>query len=162
MPTSKRTVLGIDPGLERMGYGVVASARNTLTLVAFGLIETKRTRSAGERLLQIYRELSAVIAAHRPDRLALEKLYFSKNVTSALKVGEARGIVLLVAAKYALPVTEHAPSTIKQAVTGFGAADKRQIQRMVQILYRLPKPPKPDDVADAIAIATCGTTPSYL
>lgn len=162
MRTSKRTVLGIDPGLDRVGYGVVASVRSELTLITFGLIQTKRTDLPEKRLLQIYRQLTRIIAVYRPDRLALEKLYFSKNVSSALSVGEARGVVLVTAAEHALPVVEFSPATIKQSVTGFGAADKHQVQRMVQILYRLPKLPAPDDVADAIAIATCGTTPPNL
>lgn len=160
MPTSNRTVLGIDPGLERVGYGVIAAARHKLTLLDFGLITTKRTHTAGERLLHIYRELTRIITTFHPEHLALEKLYFSKNVSTALSVGEARGIVLLVAAEQGLTVSEFAPSTIKQSVTGYGAADKRQIQRMIQILYHLPKPPAPDDVADAIAIATCATSPT--
>ncbi|MBI4089814.1 MAG: crossover junction endodeoxyribonuclease RuvC [Candidatus Kerfeldbacteria bacterium] len=151
------TVLGIDPGLGRLGYGVVRLHHGRLQLQAFGTIETPAGTAAGDRLVTLHRRLGQLVARHRPDRLAVEQLFFSTNVRTAMSVSQARGVVMLTAAEHRLPVGEYSPPTVKQAVTGYGQSDKRQVQRMLQLLFRLPRPPRPDDAADAIAVAVCGT-----
>lgn len=157
MPSSNLTVLGVDPGISRVGYGIVRSHGSTLTLVACGVIGTSKRLPVGQRLARIRNELVALIATYHPHRISLEKLYFSKNVTTAMTVGEARGAIQLVAADARIPVMEYAPSHVKQAVTGYGNADKRQVQRMVQVLFKLKAAPRSDDAADAVAIAVCGS-----
>jgi crossover junction endodeoxyribonuclease RuvC len=157
MPNSNLTVIGIDPGIGRVGYGVVRSQGQKLTLIACGVIETSKRLPVGQRLTQIRNELATLVSTHHPHRISLEKLYFSKNVTTAMTVGEARGVIQLVAADAHIPVMEYAPSHVKQAITGYGNADKRQVQRMVQVLFKLKTPPRSDDAADAVAIAICGS-----
>ncbi len=157
MPSSNLTILGVDPGIGRVGYGVVRSRGSELTLIACGVIETSKNLKVGQRLAQIRDEIAKLIAVHHPDRMAIEKLYFSKNVSTAMVVGEARGTIQLAAADASIPVMEYAPSLVKLAVTGYGHADKRQIQRMVQVLFGLKKAPRSDDAADAVAVAVCGS-----
>jgi crossover junction endodeoxyribonuclease RuvC len=157
MRNSNLTILGVDPGIGRVGYGVVRSRGSELALVACGVIETSKKLPVGQRLARIRDGLAQLVSAHRPDRIAIEKLFFSKNVTTAMVVGEARGVIQLAAADARVPVMEYAPAHIKQAVTGYGNADKRQVQRMVQVLFGLKKAPRSDDAADAVAIAVCGS-----
>lgn len=162
MQSSNSTILGIDPGLGRVGFGVVFLRRGTPSLGRFGVIETPKGLPAGERLMLIHKRLLALIRETRPDRIGIEKLFFSKNVKTALMVGEARGVLLLAAAETGVPIMEITPSAMKLAVVGYGAAEKRQVQRMLQVQFHLEHPPTPDDAADAIAIALCGARPSYV
>ncbi len=145
-------VLGIDPGLERMGYGLVRREGSKLTPVAWGLFETPRIATC-DRIKLLYEQLCEVIAEHDPDAVAIEKLFFTKNQTTAMDVARASGVVLLAAAQKGLQVQEYSPPQIKLSVVGNGAAEKKQIQFMVVRLLSLKETPKPDDVADALAIA---------
>ncbi len=137
--------LGIDPGSSLTGYGVVEEDK----VIEYGCIRT------GNLLVSLYDETGKIIKKHRPDALAIEKLFFSKNVKTALAVGEARGVILLCAALAKIPVAEYTPLEVKMAVTGYGRADKYQVQQMVKNLLGMAEIPKPDDAADALAIAIC-------
>lgn len=151
-------VLGIDPGIGRMGYGVLAHSEgkgNRLEVEGYGCIETEKGLADNVRLLEIYQELSKIIEEYRPEGVALEKLFFNTNVTTAMQVGRASGVVLLLAAQKGLPVYEYTPLQIKSAVAGYGRAEKGQVQRMVQKLLDLPEIPQPDDAADGLAVALC-------
>jgi crossover junction endodeoxyribonuclease RuvC len=151
-----RIVLGIDPGTAITGYGVVGeTARGDFELLACGVIRTQAGDEMHLRLLEIFRDVKALIAEFRPDDMAVEKLFFGRNVTTAITVGQARGAVLLAAAEKGLTIAEYTPAEVKQAITGYGNADKRQIQEMVQRVLNLPHPPHPDDAADGVAIAVC-------
>lgn len=148
-------VLGIDPGTARTGYGIVAREGSTLRVVDYGCFETIADRSAGERLLLIRDALGDLIETHRPEAMGVERLFFNKNVQTAFAVGQARGVVLLVAAEHGLPVYEYGPHEVKLAVTGYGRATKEQVQRMVQLVLSMAELPRPDDAADALAVAVC-------
>jgi crossover junction endodeoxyribonuclease RuvC len=148
-------VLGVDPGTATTGYGLVRESGGDLGLLECGAITTAAGQPLSERLAVIYEQLSRLVAAHRPDALAVEQLYFSRNVRTALAVGQARGSVLLVAAHAGLPVHEYTPLQVKQAVVGYGRADKMQVQEMVRLVLRLEAVPQPDDAADAVAVAVC-------
>jgi crossover junction endodeoxyribonuclease RuvC len=146
--------LGIDPGTARLGYGIVAGVDQP-ALIDFGVIETSSAVAMPDRLLYLYDAVSALIRRHLPDALAVEQLFFARNVTTAMTVGQARGVVLLAAAEARLIVAEYTPSEVKQAVAGYGKADKFQMQEMVRILLGLDHVPHPDDAADALAVALC-------
>ncbi|GAB6875913.1 hypothetical protein JCM13210_06390 [Thermaerobacter litoralis] len=148
-------VLGIDPGTATMGFGVVAVAGTTLVPVTYGVIRTPAGQPPAQRLAAIYRDLEELLARYRPQAVAVERLFLQKNRSSALHVGQARGVALLAAARAGLPVHEYAPHEVKQAVVGYGRASKAQVQRMVQTLLGLARPPVPDDAADALAVAVC-------
>jgi crossover junction endodeoxyribonuclease RuvC len=149
-------VLGVDPGTATTGYGLVAEDEaGEARLEGFGAILTEAGAPMPERLLRLHRELSALMAQARPDAVAVEELFFSRNVSTALTVGQARGVVLLAAAQAGLPVYEYKPAEVKQALVGYGGADKHQIQEMVRLMLRLPEIPRPDDAADAVAVAIC-------
>lgn len=149
-------VLGLDPGLATTGYGVVSElSSGELSLIACGVISTPASDPLPERLLTIDRELNALIQKHRPDVVAIEELFFSRNVTTALVVGQARGVVILGAARNRLPVYEYKPMAIKQAISGYGQASKSQVQEMVRLLLDLDQAPQPDDAADGVAVAIC-------
>ncbi len=149
-------VLGIDCGTECTGYGVVEiDSRHELRCVAFGGIALSRQVPMADRLCTIFDKLSAIIAEHRPDQVAIEDVFYAVNVKSALKLGQARGVAMLAASAQGLPVTEYAPLTIKSAVVGYGKAEKEQVQVMVARLLRLEATPQPADAADALAIAIC-------
>ncbi|MCB0064099.1 MAG: crossover junction endodeoxyribonuclease RuvC [Caldilineaceae bacterium] len=151
-----RVILGIDPGTAITGYGVVGETeRGEFELLACGVIRTEAGVEMQLRLLEIFRDLKALIAEFRPDAMAVEKLFFGRNVTTAITVGQARGAALLAAAEQGLAIAEYTPAEVKQAITGYGSADKRQIQEMVQRILNLPHPPHPDDAADGVAIAVC-------
>lgn len=151
-----RIILGIDPGTAITGYGVVGETdRGDFELLACGVIRTEAGEEMHLRLLEIFRDLKALIAEFRPDEMAVEKLFFGRNVTTAITVGQARGAALLAAAEQGLTIAEYTPAEVKQAITGYGSADKRQIQEMVQRILNLPHPPHPDDAADGVAIAVC-------
>ncbi len=146
-----RRVLGIDPGLANTGFGVVDFYNGRYRMVSYGCITTKAEQPHGERLLTIYSRLCAVIAEFQPDEAGMETLYFARNVTSAMGVSEARGVVTLCLAQHNIKLGEYKPNQIKQAVTGTAAADKELVERYVKILLGLETEPKPDHAADALA-----------
>ncbi len=148
-------VLGIDPGTAITGYAIVEEQEGRLQLVTIGAIHTPSKTPLAHRLQQIYRELVAVIEAHCPAEAAVERLFFSRNARTAMAVGHARGVVLLALADAGLAVAEYTPMQVKQAVTGYGGADKYQVQEMVRMLLDLEQAPRPDDAADAAAVAIC-------
>ena len=146
--------LGIDPGTATTGYGLVRlTPDGSLLAVQHGVISTPKDATPSERLEMLYRQLQAVLKQHKPDTAAVEKLFFSRNVTTALAVGQARGVVLLALQQASIDVFEYTPNEVKQAVAGYGSAEKRQVQEMVRALLQLDSIPRPDDAADALAIA---------
>jgi crossover junction endodeoxyribonuclease RuvC len=148
-------VLGIDPGTATTGYGLVRDTDTGPVLVAYGTIQTPAGQPMPERLRTIYHELKRLLALHGPDSAAVEKLFFQKNVSTAMSVGQARGVAILALAEAGVSVGEYTPRDVKQAVAGYGGADKRQMQQMVRAILNLPDIPKPDDAADALAVAIC-------
>jgi crossover junction endodeoxyribonuclease RuvC len=148
-------VLGIDPGTAITGYGLVREDDEALALVDCGVITTPAGQPLAERLQAIYRGLASVIQVHQPSVAAVEELFFSRNVKTALSVGHARGVTLLALADAGLPIHEYKPLEIKQAIAGYGGADKHQVQEMVRLLLGLDEAPQPDDAADAVAVAVC-------
>jgi crossover junction endodeoxyribonuclease RuvC len=148
-------VLGIDPGLASTGYGVVGRRDGKLAALAGGVIETRAGLAQEGRLADIHAEVSELLAAHRPDALALEDLYFGQNVRTAFAVGHARGVVMLAAAQHGLSCTGYTPQQVKGAVCGGGGAAKDQVARMVKMLLGLAEEPRPDHAADALAVAIC-------
>jgi crossover junction endodeoxyribonuclease RuvC len=149
-------VLGIDPGTATTGFGLVAEdAAGEVHLVRCGVVQTPAHTPMPERLHQLYREVTALLREAAPVAMAIEALFFGRNVTTALTVGQARGVVLLAAAQAGVPVYEYKPSEVKQALVGYGSADKHQMQEMVRLMLGLEDIPRPDDAADAVAIAIC-------
>jgi crossover junction endodeoxyribonuclease RuvC len=148
-------VLGIDPGTAITGYAVVEEERGNLRLLDIGVINTPAKTPLPTRLQTIYAGLRDLVTAQQPEAAAVEQLFFSRNARTAMSVGHARGVTLLALADAGLPIAEYTPMQIKQAVTGYGNADKRQIQEMVRMLLHLRDVPKPDDAADAAAVAIC-------
>jgi crossover junction endodeoxyribonuclease RuvC len=148
-------VLGIDPGLAATGYGLVDEAETGYRWVSSGCIRTGPDLPQTRRLEQIFNAILELIRQYRPRSLALEKLFFSRNVRTALQVGEARGIVILAAARSGLELHEYTPLQVKQAVVGYGGAEKGQVQKMIALLLHLPESPAVDDEADALAVAIC-------
>jgi crossover junction endodeoxyribonuclease RuvC len=147
--------LGVDPGTAIMGYGVVERVGSSLRALEFGALTTPSAEPMPRRLLSLYTRLTALIDAHRPGALAVEELFFNRNVRTAIPVGQARGIVLLSAAQANVPVFEYTPLQVKDAVVGYGRATKDQVQQMIRTLLDLDVVPRPDDAADALAIAIC-------
>jgi crossover junction endodeoxyribonuclease RuvC len=148
------TALGIDPGIATTGFGVVREERDgRLTALAHGVIETPKAEPLPRRLQMLQRQLDDLVRTWRPDEAAVEELFFATNAKTAMVVGQARGVVLLTLYNAGLEASEYTPLQVKQAVTGYGQADKKQMQEMVRMLLALPKVPKPDDAADALAIA---------
>ncbi len=149
-------VLGIDPGLAITGYGVIeGDGTDTPRPVSYAAIRTPAGMPVPERLAQLYAALCEVVDTYDPDVMAVEHLFFGRNVTTAMTVGQARGVVLLCAAQHNIPVAEYKPTEVKQALVGYGRAAKHQVQFMVQATLELPDVPRPDDVADALAVAIC-------
>lgn len=146
--------LGIDPGTATLGFGLV-SGSDRPELVTFGALVTTPEAEMPDRLLTLYDGVRQVIAEHKPDSVAVEQLFFARNVTTAIAVGQARGVVLLAAAQSGLPVYEYKPNEVKLTVAGYGGADKQQVQEMVRIELGLNALPTPDDAADALAVAIC-------
>ena len=146
-------VLGIDPGYALMGWGVVESSGSRLRLIDYGCVETFAHTPMQHRLQALYRGVRDLVRIHQPDDVAFEELFFAHNVTTALMVGAARGAAIIAAAEYTENLYEYTPMQIKQAVTGYGKADKKQIQQMVKLLLKLDEIPRPDDAADAVACA---------
>jgi len=146
--------LGIDPGTAATGYGLVRLARDgELVAVKYGVILTPKDASAPARLEMIYDQMQDIIKEHQPDTAAVEKLFFARNVTTGIAVGQARGVVMLALQKAGIEIFEYTPKEVKNAVAGYGGADKRQVQEMVRALLQLDSIPKPDDAADALAVA---------
>lgn len=156
IPPLPMVILGLDPGIDRLGYGVITVDGPQAIPVTFGVLTTRRGDALPQRLRDLHEALVELLRTHPCDRVCVEQLYFSKNVKTATVVGEARGVILLTCALAGRAVVEVSPQAVKQAVAGYGAAEKRQVQRMVQALLRLPTLPKPDDAADALAVALAG------
>ncbi len=148
-------VLGIDPGTAALGYGILERTGGVLRAIDYGCLTTTADWSLPDRLNAIHAHVSELIETHAPDLVAVERLFFSKNAQTAFAVGQARGVVLLAAAQAGVPVREATPNEVKMAVTGYGAADKAQVGRMVAVILQLAEVPTPDDTSDALAIAVC-------
>jgi crossover junction endodeoxyribonuclease RuvC len=148
-------VLGIDPGTLATGYGVVEQRGDAFRVITFGAISTQVSLPFAQRLLRIYQELRTVLTRTQPDCAAVEAVFFARNVQTALRLGQARGVTLLALAQEAIPIHEYSALEVKQAVTSYGRADKDQVQEMVRVLLGLPEPPRPADAADALAVAIC-------
>jgi crossover junction endodeoxyribonuclease RuvC len=149
-------VVGIDPGIATTGYGIVRpSSSGRLEAVAFGVLRTDPAIALPDRLAVLYQGMTGLLALHHPDEAAVERLYFQRNVTTAMVVGEARGVLLLALAQAGIPVGEYTPGEIKQAITAYGSARKQQMQEMIRLLFGLAESPRPDDAADALAVAVC-------
>jgi crossover junction endodeoxyribonuclease RuvC len=148
-------ILGIDPGTGILGFGIIDYEKNKMTLVDAGVIRTPVHHPDAERLLIIYDELKQLIDEFKPEVMSVEKLFFARNVTTAMTVAQARGVVLLLGQQHNLGLHEFTPMQIKQAITGYGSADKKQMQEMVRVLLQLKEVPQPDDAADALAAAIC-------
>ena len=148
-------ILGIDPGFAIVGWGIIDSERGNIRPVAYGAITTPAHTSLESRLLTIQRDLESLIEKYKPDEMAIEELFFNTNITTGIAVAEARGVILCTAHRLGLKISEYTPLQVKQAVVGYGKAEKHQVISMVTSLLKLPKPPKPDDAADEVAIAIC-------
>lgn len=148
-------ILGIDPGFAIVGFGVLESEPNANSLHRCGVITTAAGLPMSRRLLQIGEDIEALILQFHPDVLAVEELFFNTNVTTGIGVAQARGVILFMAEKLGVPAFEYTPLQVKQAVVGYGRAEKRQVMEMTRRLLNLPAPPKPDDAADAVAVALC-------
>ncbi len=146
-------ILGIDPGTAITGFGVIDYDGRTFRFVDAGVIRTPKEQPMNERLSTVYDEMKELLAEFKPDVMSIELLFFARNVTTAMTVGQSRGIVMLAATQANVPIYEYTPMQVKQAVTGYGKADKKQIQEMVKNLLKLNQIPKPDDAADGLAIA---------
>ena len=148
-------ILGIDPGLAIVGWAVIESLRGKTRPIAYGAIRTPAHTDIEARLLMIEEDLTSVIEKYKPDEMAIEELFFNTNITTGIAVAEARGVILCTAHKHGVKISEYTPLQVKQAVVGYGKAEKHQVIAMVTSILKLPEPPKPDDTADAVAIAIC-------
>lgn len=153
MRVKRACILGLDPGVARTGYALLDVRGSRIRAVAYGCITTHQRVAYGKRLLELRESIEQLLLRHQPTFAALEKLFFSKNVTTAFAVGQARGVLLLTLASHRIPTIEFTPQAVKQAAAGYGRADKLQVQRMVQRLLNLKELPRPDDAADALAVA---------
>ena len=152
-----RIIIGFDPGVADTGYGIIREEGNRLVCLGYGSIKTPAKTELPSRLKTIFEEVTRLLSEYKPTQAGIEQLFFSKNVTTAMAVGQARGVVLLAIEQAGLPVVEFTPNQVKQSVSSYGAAGKEQVQRMVQMLLNLKDIPKPDDAADALAIAICAS-----
>jgi len=148
-------IIGIDPGIAIVGYGVIEYKGNKFSIIDYGAITTGTNYSFPDRLKIVYDSLSELLQKYKPDEFAIEELFFNKNAKTAIKVGQARGVEVLAAVNLGIDIYEYTPLQVKQGVVGYGRADKKQVQEMVKILLNLKEIPKPDDVADALAVAIC-------
>ena len=148
-------VLGIDPGYAIVGYGIVKYENNRFTPITFGAVTTNAGEKFSDRLEKIYDDISVIMDSFKPHALSIEKLFFNTNTTTAIDVAEARGVILLAAKKNNIPIFEYTPLQVKQSVTGYGKAEKKQVMELTRRLLSLEKCPKPDDTADALAMAIC-------
>ena len=156
-------VLGIDPGLATMGYGVISAVHGNFSVIDYGVVTTPKELTLPQRLVQLEDGVTELVQTFKPENIAIEELFFSKNITTGIPVAEARGVILLTAVKnLGDEVYEYTPNQIKMAITGYGGADKIQMQHMVQALLRLKKVPRPDDAADALAVALCHAQTSRI
>lgn len=154
-------ILGIDPGYAIVGWGVVDYENNRFRPVDFGSIQTKAGTDTVDRLARIYDGMNLIIERYKPEHMAIEELFFNTNQTTGIVVAEARGIILLAAKQHGLTIGEYTPLQVKQSVVGYGRAEKQQVIQMVTTMLGLPKPPKPDDTADALAVAMCHGNCAY-
>ncbi len=165
MPLGKKAgakiILGIDPGVADTGYGLVRCEANSFTALNYGSIKTDKKLGLADRIFEIEKEVQKLIKKYRPDSISIEKLFFCNNAKTAFAVGQARGVILFAARDNNLPILEFTPLQVKMAVTGYGKAEKKQIQQMVKIILNLKEIPKPDDAADALAVAICGANNKY-
>ncbi len=148
-------ILGIDPGYAIVGYGVLDYDHNKFTVVNYGAITTEAGTPFEQRLVEIYDDMNSLIEMFKPDHMSIERLYFTNNKTTGIDVAQARGVITLAAAKHDVEIFEYTPLQVKQAVVGYGRAEKHQVQEMVKNILRLKECPKPDDTADAVALAIC-------
>ncbi|MDD9269839.1 crossover junction endodeoxyribonuclease RuvC [Paenibacillus sp. GCM10023248] len=155
-------ILGIDPGIAIVGFGFIDKIGSKLVPVQYGSIQTQAHTDPGQRLKDVYDATTQLIEKYKPDAMSIEKLFFNRNVTTAFTVGQARGVMILAGVQAGLPIAEYTPLQVKQSVVGYGNAEKHQVQEMVKILLKLSQVPKPDDVADALAIAICHAHSSAL
>lgn len=148
-------ILGIDPGVATIGFGIIRAERGKNTLIQYGVITTPPGIPLSERLVQIFDDMQQLIETFRPDELAVEELFFSKNITTGISVAHGRGVILLAAERLGVPVFEYTPMQVKQSVVGYGKAEKKQVMLMTQRLLGMKEIPRPDDAADALALAIC-------
>lgn len=148
-------ILGIDPGIAIVGYGVIDYTGNKFTVIDYGAITTPAGMEVPDRLNEIFNALNVIIDKYKPEFMAIEELFYNKNAKTVINVAQGRGVTVLTAARHHLPVYEYTPLQVKQAVVGYGRAEKKQVQQMTKVLLNLEKVPKPDDTADALAIAIC-------
>ena len=148
-------ILGIDPGIAIVGFGLIESERGSVRKLQYGAVTTEAGMPLATRLLQIENDMTALIAQLQPDEIAIEELFFSKNITTGIAVAHGRGVILCTAEKLGVPICEYTPMQVKQAVVGYGLAEKKQVMDMTRRLLHLKTVPKPDDAADALAIAIC-------
>ncbi|HBU07384.1 MAG TPA: crossover junction endodeoxyribonuclease RuvC [Candidatus Magasanikbacteria bacterium] len=161
--TKKEIILGIDPGYGRTGWGVIEKIKNEWAVVAYGCIETSVKDPFVDRLVELYNELQKLIKKYEPARVGIEDLFFAKNVKTAMKVGQARGVIILTCMQAGLIVNEFTPLQVKQALTGYGRAEKSQVEKMVQMILKIKTKINPDDAADALAVAiTTGASMTFL
>ncbi len=154
-------ILGIDPGIADTGFGIIKTTNSELLCLGYGSIQTKANTELSERLEILNFELNKIIKKYKPDKVAIEQLFFCNNAKTALIVGQARGVVLLCVRQNKLPITEFTPLQVKQAVSSYGKANKLQVQKMVKLILNLNEIPKPDDAADALAVAICALNKVY-
>ena len=150
-------ILGIDPGLAIIGYSILDISENNVNLITSGSIQTQKNMSDSYRLYEIFNDLSVIISEYKPDIASVEKLFYFRNQTTIIPVAEARGVVLTVLEKFKIPIYEYTPMEVKQVLTGFGRADKKEVEKMVKITLQCDELPKLDDTIDSIAIAICHT-----
>lgn len=162
MSTGKKIILGIDPGLADTGYGIILSHCGKINHIAHGSIKTNKNEPLAKRLSLIEQSLVKIIDTYQPEASAVEQLFFCRNITTALSVGQARGVILSTLYKKNISIKELTPLQVKQGVTGYGQASKKQIQQMVKLILNLKTIPKPDDAADALAIAICASNNQYI
>jgi crossover junction endodeoxyribonuclease RuvC len=157
-----KIILGIDPGYGIIGFGVIRIVGSKVSCLTYGSIETEAKEEFSQRLMILHSELKTLISKYKPHLIGVEELFFSKNTKTAIKVAQARGVILLTAKLAQIPIVEYTPNQVKQAISAYGKADKKQVQKMVKILLGLDKIPYPDDAADALAIAICAASCSSL
>jgi len=155
MSKQETIILGIDPGTAITGWGIIKDTKKGLETIAYGCIETSKHKTDIERLKETAKDLKAIIREYQPDEMAIEELFFFKNLKTAIKVAQSRGVLMYITINQKISVAEYTPLQIKQALTGYGRADKKQIQIMVKNILKLKETPKPDDAADALAVAIC-------
>jgi crossover junction endodeoxyribonuclease RuvC len=153
----KKIIIGFDPGIADTGYGVIEDQGNKMVCLEYGSIKTPAKQLLGERLNTLHKEVTAILKKYQPDLVSVEKLFFCRNVTSAMAVGAARGILLLAIEQAGIELVEYTPNQVKQSVSSYGAAGKEQVQKMVKLFLNLKEIPKPDDAADALAMAICAS-----